>query len=188
MTEAPHKPQKTLELKQTWFLGVMALAVIFMFAFVILPYVDPKKPASSVAGQVAQDFDLELLSGGAPGDRLRLSDLRGSTVILDFWASWCKPCREQAQALEVAARRVGENVRIVGVATSDQRADALSYLETSRPPYPNVFDQDGQVGRAYGVAQLPTLMIVSARGEIRGRHSRILSAEKIVELVADLED
>ncbi len=188
MNETATKSQKTLELKQTWFLGVTALAVIFMFAFVILPYVDPKKPSQSVSGQLAQDFDLELLSGGAVGDRLRLSDLRGKTVILDFWASWCKPCREQARALKLAAPRLGKNAVIVGVATSDLRGESQAYLQESEPAYSNVFDENGLVARAYHVDQLPTLMIVDKKGQIRGRYSRVLTADRLIELVQKWED
>ena len=188
MSENHEKSQKTLEIKQTWFLGVTALAVILMFAFVILPYVDPKKSTQAVAGEVAQDFDLELIAGGSPGDRVRLSDLRGKVVLLDFWASWCKPCREQGHALSSAAKELQDEAYILGVATSDQRSLAMSYLAEASPPYPNAFDEEGLVGRAYQVAQLPTLMLIDAKGQIRGRFSRILSSAKIVELVRELEE
>ena len=187
MTEPPPAPAKTLELKQTWFLGVAALAVVSMFVFVILPYVDPKKAGQAVAGQVAQDFDLELIGGGAPGDRVRLSDLRGKPVILDFWASWCQPCREQGLALVQAAAQLGDDVTILGIATGDQRKDALDYLATAQLPYSNGLDAEGEVGRAYQVAELPTLMILDANGQIRGRYSRVVDASQVIELVRALE-
>lgn len=175
-----NQPQKTLKLRQTWFLGVMAAAVVLMFAFVILPYVDP--PAK-MSGEVAADFDLELLSGGEPGDRVRLSDLRGRIVILDFWASWCQPCRLQAQALAEIAPQLGEDVYLLGIATSDTRDAALSYVREEEPPYPNAFDEAG-IGRSgYHVETLPTLIIVDTQGQVRVIESRVLSGPEILALV-----
>ena len=188
MKQSEPKAQKTLPLSQTWYLGVSALAVIFMFAFVILPYVDPKKQSGAIAGELAQDFDLELLSGGAAGDRIRLSDLRGKPVILDFWASWCKPCREQATVLEAAYSKLQGRVHVLGVSTSDQRNDAVAYLEQAKPSYSNAFDADGLVGRAYQVAELPTLIIVDAKGQIRGRYNHIANAQQVIDIVDKLED
>lgn len=187
MNEIPIQPAKRLEWKQTWFLGVAALFVILMFAFVILPYVDPRRPGA-VSGELAPDFDLSLLSGGASGDRVRLSDLRGKIVILDFWASWCKPCDEQTRSLATASRELGERARILGVATSDERGAALIHAERTGAPYSNGYDEGGLVGRAYRVDQLPTLVLVDQKGHMRGRFGEVLSAARVVELVAQLEE
>lgn len=188
MKQSEPQAQKTLALGQTWYLGVSALAVILMFAFVILPYVDPKKQSGAIAGELAQDFDLELLSGGAAGDRIRLSDLRGKPAILDFWASWCKPCREQATVLEAAYAKLKDRAHVLGISTSDQRDDAVGYLKQAKPSYSNVFDTDGLVGRAYQVAELPTLIVVDAKGQIRGRYNHIADAQQVIDIVGKLEE
>jgi cytochrome c biogenesis protein CcmG, thiol:disulfide interchange protein DsbE len=184
MSDTPVKePQKTLKLRQTWFLGVMAAAVVLMFAFVILPFVDPP---TRVSGQSAAAFDLELLSGGEPGDRIRLEDLRGRIVILDFWASWCQPCREQAKVLAEVAPKLGDNVYLLGIATSDTREAAVDYLREEKPPYPNAFDDVGVGLQGYGVETLPTLVIVDTEGQIKVFESRVLSATEIFALVETL--
>ncbi len=173
--------QKTLQPKQAWFLGAMALAVVLMFAFVILPYVDPKKP--KLSGAEVPDFDLPLLSGGAVGDRVRLSDLAGKRVVLDFWASWCHPCREQSELLARVAPSLEPDVYVLGIATSDQREDAAKFLGAHPPDFANAFDEESELGRALGVNQLPTLLVLDGRGTIRSASSRLLSEKELRSMI-----
>lgn len=184
--ENPLNSKKSLEFRQTWFLGVMALAVVSMFAFVILPYVD-QRPAK-LSGQEAPDFDLELLSGGAPGDRIRLSDLRGQIVILDFWASWCRPCQEQGQVLSALNPALGEDVYLLGISTSDQRPAAEAFLKSEKLSYANAFDESGTVGGALSITQLPTLVVLNKSGVIVAAESRVLSGAEIQKLVSTIRD
>lgn len=181
MSGSPPLAKKTLELRQTWFLGLTALAVVFMFAFVILPYVDPKP--GKLAGSEAVDFDLELLSGGASGDRVRLSDLRGKIVLLDFWASWCLPCREQSRVLQVVFPKLNDDVYLLGIATTDQEAAARGFLEAEKPSYPNAFDESGAVGAAFNITQLPTIMVLDDKGVIRAVRSDVLSEPEVLALI-----
>ncbi len=182
MTHPPEK--KSLTFRQSWFLGVMALAVIFMFAFVILPYVDPK-PAR-LSGEKARDFSLELIAGGDPGSRIRLSDLSGKIVVMDFWASWCKPCREQTAILKQLATDLPPDVYLLGVATSDQREAAESYAVSSGAVYPSAFDEGGAVGAAFGVTSLPTMVIVDKEGVVRVIKSQIISRQELFSLLSSI--
>jgi cytochrome c biogenesis protein CcmG/thiol:disulfide interchange protein DsbE len=177
----PQGVKKSLDLRQSWFLGVMAAVVVLMFSFVILPYVDP--PAAKFSGQEAADFDLSLISGGGPGDRVRLSDLRGKVVILDFWASWCQPCREQSEVLSRIAPGLGASTVVLGIATSDREVSARAFLEADAPPYSNAFDEGGLVAQGYRVTQLPTLVLIDKSGTIRSVGSRIYSEDEILALL-----
>lgn len=184
--ENPQDPKKSLKLGQAWFLGVMALAVISMFAFVILPYVD-RKPAQ-LSGQEAPNFDLELLSGGAPGDRVRLSDLRGQIVVLDFWASWCLPCKEQSRVLSALNSELGDDVYLLGISTSDQRPAAEAFLKSENLPYANAFDEGGAVGGALSITQLPTLVVLDKSGVVVAAESRVLAGVEVKELISAVRD
>src|SRR6201999_1671328 len=91
--------------------GVLALAVVVGFA--ILPLFNAQK--SKLIGLRAAGFTLPVMAGGEPGSRLRLQDLRGKVVVLDFWASWCAPCRaEMPIVARVAERHEGKGVGVGG--------------------------------------------------------------------------
>src|SRR5690606_4065046 len=169
--------------KQAWFLGVMAAVVIAMFAFVILPYVD--RSSSPLAGEAVSAYDFEVI-GGEPGARLNLSDLRGKPVVLDFWASWCGPCRDQAQEMRELHRALGDRVHLVGVATSDAKASAEGLVAEQPAPYPNVFDLDSTVARALQVTALPTLVLLDSSGTIREVLPRPASAALLEEKLESL--
>ncbi|HSC87488.1 MAG TPA: TlpA disulfide reductase family protein, partial [Polyangiaceae bacterium] len=132
-------------------------------------------------------FDLELLSGGIRGDRVRLADLKGKKVIVDFWASWCLPCREQARVLAELAPQLGPEVVVLGIATSDSREDASRFLDEHHPPYSNGFDETGELARALDVKELPTLMVIDKRGTLRGASTRLLEAGEIRAMVEAAE-
>lgn len=176
------KQSKTLHPRQTWFLWVAALVVTCLFAFVILPRVDPKAP--SLIGQTAPEFALDLLHGGEPGDRVRLPDLRGRVVVLDFWASWCKPCEDQAAIMEELAREfAGEDVYVLGVSTSDSIEGARGFIDKHRPSYAMAFDEGNAVARSYGVSVLPTVAVIDPMGKVVELHARVVGKRELFEIV-----
>src|SRR5690606_40121736 len=127
---------------QAWVLAGLAIFLVLLFAFVVLPYGDPgKKPVGK-----APDWALPVIHGGEPGNRIRLSDLRGSVVVLDFWASWCAPCKKQMPILDRVSRAYAdEKVVIVGINTDAQRSLALDYLRQRPTSYASLYDEGGLV-------------------------------------------
>lgn len=175
--KTPQQKPTSLKPQQAWFLGVMAIVVIALFAFVVLPYLDTGKKA--VSGERVPDMDLEVISGQDVGDRLNLGDLSGTPLLVDFWASWCQPCQAQSKALSQVAEQAGDELLVVGVATSDERGAALDFVAEHDPSYVNVFDEGGRLGHSIGVRNLPTLMVVDETGTIRRLESRVFSAEEL---------
>ena len=122
----------------------------------------------------APAFTLELLDGSG---QLAFSDLRGKAVIVNFWASWCDPCKEEAPVLERAwQQHRGAGLVVVGVDANDFKGDARAFARRNRMTYPIVHDaRAGSLGD-YGVKNLPETFVVDRRGRIVGQISGQIDA------------
>lgn len=98
--------------------------------------------------------------------RVTVSGLRGRPAAINFWASWCEPCRHEAPELERLARSLGGQARLVGVDWSDGLASARSFVREYGWSFPVLRDSSGTVGERYGVVGLPTTFILDSRGRI----------------------
>jgi cytochrome c biogenesis protein CcmG/thiol:disulfide interchange protein DsbE len=115
----------------------------------------------------APEWTLERLDESG---ELSLASLRGKTVVLNFWASWCGPCRDEMPLLQAGSKRwAGKNVVFVGVDAKDDRGYARDFLKRYGVTYPNVYDGKGsQIGR-YGVTGYPETFFIDADGKVRYR-------------------
>lgn len=99
------------------------------------------------------------------GKKVALKEFRGKLVLLNFWATWCAPCREEMPSMErLYGRFKGKGFVIVGVNVKDSRKDALSFLKELKITFPIVLDPDGQVGLLYGAWGLPVTYLIDPRG------------------------
>ncbi|HEY5668982.1 MAG TPA: TlpA disulfide reductase family protein [Anaerolineales bacterium] len=117
-------------------------------------------------GFFAPDFTLDTLDGG----RVALSELRGNIVVVNFWTTWCPPCRAETPALEASYRAYKDSgVIILGLNLTDQ--DSLTQVEAFAKEfgltYPILLDRDGSVGLMYQLNGLPTTFFVNREGIIR---------------------
>ena len=105
------------------------------------------------------------------GQTLRMADLRGKVVIVDFWASWCEPCREEMPVLERLYRRYREQgLVVVGVSVDRTERNARGFLRRTRVSFPIIHDASHAIANRYSPPKMPSSYIVDRRGVIRHVH------------------
>jgi cytochrome c biogenesis protein CcmG/thiol:disulfide interchange protein DsbE len=133
---------------------------------------------SEVGNGPAPDFTLPVLGGDA---KMSLRSLRGSIVVLNFWASWCAPCRREAPGLERAAVAYrARGVRFLGVDEQDDAAAALAFQREFGITYPSVSDPGGSLVDDYGLLGLPTTYVISRQGRLLLKLSGFLDEPTLV--------
>jgi cytochrome c biogenesis protein CcmG, thiol:disulfide interchange protein DsbE len=170
-----------------YLVAALVLAFSLFMGLFVLPNVGAKRAEKSpLVGEPAPDFVLPYVSPSHAGQTQRLSDLQGRVVVLDFWASWCAPCRAQTPVLERVAQQVGtDELLVLGVATSDDRASITRFLQRSPPKYLSVFDDQDVSASLYRVHGLPTLIVIDKVGSVRAVASGLVSERELTRLVTD---
>jgi cytochrome c biogenesis protein CcmG/thiol:disulfide interchange protein DsbE len=123
---------------------------------------------AALAGErpAAPEFELPELGQDAP---TALSSLRGKVVVLNFWASWCPPCREEAPVLQAGWERYRDRgVVFVGVNVNDLSDKAREFVDEFGITYPNVHDGKGSTLGRFGIPALPETMFIDGEGRIAG--------------------
>jgi len=120
---------------------------------------------------------------------IRLSDFRGKIVVLNFWGSWCPPCRDEAPILRAFAQQYAtRDVVIIGIDVWEQDwNDGRAFLSEFGIEYPNVYDERGSVTIDYGVSGVPETFIVDRDGRLLGKYTGpVKSVEHLAQLITDL--
>ena len=123
--------------------------------------------ASVGPGTPAPAFQLP----AAAGDAVSLAGLKGQVVLINFWASWCGPCRQEMPVLDQLYRKYKPaGFTLLGVNVEPKSADALGFLKTTPVSFPILFDTQSKVSNLYEVAGMPSTVIVDRKGNVRYVH------------------
>jgi cytochrome c biogenesis protein CcmG, thiol:disulfide interchange protein DsbE len=134
-------------------------------------------------GQSAPDFSLETLDG----DKVSLSDYRGQIVLINFWATWCAPCRAEIPAIEaVLEARQDEPFVVLGVNYQESRDRIRPFVDELSMTYPVLLDETGRVMQTYRAPGLPMSILLDENGVIQHRHAGLLTEAQLEGYLADL--
>lgn len=179
--------------------GTAAVALIALFVALLAYGLLSKSPGTTIDSSLAEakappapGFELNVLEEGVVGPRLErvaraladselsLNELRGRPVVLNFWASWCPPCREEAPRLERRWRSSRERgVLFLGLNMQDLTGDARDFIREFGLSYPHVRDPGDDVARDWGVTGLPETFFISARGRVVAHVIGAVSARQL---------
>jgi len=169
--------------RKVFFLVPAALFAVLLVAFAIGLKHDPHLLPSALIDRPVPHFSLPGLYKPAGG--LSRDDLGGQVTLVNFFASWCAPCREEHDKLMVLAQRPG--IRLDGIAYKDKPEDSRAFLDLLGDPYGRVgVDRSGRTAIDFGVYGVPETYIVDASGRIRYRHVGPLTAEDVKEKILPL--
>jgi cytochrome c biogenesis protein CcmG/thiol:disulfide interchange protein DsbE len=200
----PSRPEKHAGRTRVGALGTagraVAVLVLAMFIALLVYGLSTKSPRTDIDDALARaepvpapDFELPVLERGSLGPvlerrlrgaladrRVAVEELRGTPIVLNFWASWCIPCREEARTLEQGWRRArARGVLFLGLNMQDLTDDARAFIREFDNSYLNVRDQSNGVARDWGVTGIPETFFITARGRVVGHVIGVVSAQQL---------
>jgi peroxiredoxin len=135
------------------------------------------------AGQLAPDFILQF----SDGKKTRLSDWQGQPVVLNFWATWCAPCKEEMPEFVAAYERYRDDgLVILGVNAQESAGQAAGFMRQYAMTFPVALDARGDVQQLYNVRGLPTTVFIDREGRVTERWAGLLNERMLEELLAEI--
>ncbi len=182
----PKKSKPKTHLMITSLIGIAVVGILIVLLKGL--YLNPSTVKSTLLGKPAMDFEVELLEGSTwlpsvQNNKIKLSDLKGRPVILNFWASWCVSCREEAMHMEAFWKRYREKGFIVlGIAIQDSPEAAREFAKLHGKTYPIAIDDSGKTSIDYGVYGVPETFLINEKGVIIHKEAGPVTVQLLEEI------
>ncbi|MEW5989706.1 MAG: TlpA disulfide reductase family protein [Chloroflexota bacterium] len=135
-----------------------------------------------LAGFNAPDFTLTTLTG----EELRLAELRGRPVVLNFWATWCPPCRVEMPFFQDASVQYNGRAAVIGVNQGEETPTVSEFITSFQITYPIALDSDNRVSKLYDVRALPTTYFIDANGIVREVYTGVVNGAVLEDRIEKL--
>jgi len=171
----------------TWAVAALAAGALLAYGVLSASGLLGGFAFGSGGGGNAPEFSLSLFGDFEGAGEFDLAAMRGRPVIVNFWASWCGPCRAEMPAVERVWQRYRDRgLVIIGVTMQDREADARAFLEEVGVTYPVGLDANGSISRAYSVQGLPSTYFINENGGVARAWVGAISEERLESLAVDL--
>ncbi len=147
---------------------------------------DPHSVRSPLIGKPAPPFQLTTVRGTGEIPAVSLEALKGKPAVVNFWATWCQPCKAEHGVLTRGAKMFGDKVQFVGIVYEDEEPAILDFLGRYGSGYPAVLDNGGKTAIAYGVTGVPETFFIDANGTIVSKYAGPLSPDLLAQHVRGL--
>lgn len=144
----------------------IAAGMLVVTGLALLPARAQEKDTTSLVGKAAPDFTLQTLDG----KQVKLSDQKGSVVVLDFWATWCPPCRKSLPHLQSISQDkdlAEKGLKVYAVNAREEKGKVEAFMKQNNYSFAVPMDKDGDVLKAYLVSGIPTTVVIGGDGKIR---------------------
>ncbi len=174
------------------FIGIVVIiaALAGLFVFGLIRGRPDRDITSNLLNKPVPNFDLPLHERywAEYGETLDLASYQGKPRIINFWASWCGPCYQEAPELQAAWQELHDDVLIIGVQTQDKgkKQQGTDFIDQFGLSFPNVIDDDSRTSVAYGLFGVPETFFVKADGTLAYKHVGPVSAAFIKEKIAEV--
>lgn len=172
------KAASTVGQRPAWKRWTMSVTYAFFAGLVLWVLLMPRETnfVSLQLGQAAPDFELSTLDGR----RVRLSDLRGKPVVLNFWATWCAPCRREMPDFQAVLDKHRDNgIQMYGINVGEGTVAVRDFMEQVGARFPVLIDHNEEIQAAYKILPLPTTFFIDRNGVIRQIYQTQMSAAQI---------
>ena len=160
----------------TFWVGMLSLGGLGVFevgkraefrGLLIDSVVEPEDWGSAPAPEIA--LNALYKDGKDGGGAVKLSELKGRWVLVNFWATWCAPCRDEMPSLEMLNRRFGDRVTMLAVSVDDDQAQVARFFGDTKPTFTVLWDKDKQFTRTYGTSKFPETYLISPEGRVAAK-------------------
>lgn len=133
-------------------------------------------------GTPAPEFELESLAGG----KARLADYRGKAVLLNFWATWCAPCKKEMPLFEVRSQRYKDQLVVIGVNLGEGREEVQAFAKEMEINFPVLLEPSGKASAAYNVSGYPSTFFIDQEGILQSIYIGEISETRLDQALAEI--